>query len=461
MTATTTYTRYRINGVIDTAKPVMQNLENIANSAGAWITYDISDGKWSVIINKAETSVHSFNDSNIIGAVDLSGTGLDGLYNSVEVQFPNRDLDDNNDFIRIDLPAIDRKPNEPDNLLKLNYPLINDPVSAEVIGLLELKQSRVDLIVTFDTDFSKNDVLAGDVIDITNTTYGWTNKLFRVMQVEETDDNDGNIKIKITALEYDANVYDTSDINRFTRSNADGVITAGAIGTMATPTITKVQQDRKPYILVESTVPASDPGLINGVEVWYYPIPAAELPTWETVDDDARTYQLHSTITSLSTTGFFQPNEEIDYYISDFNEDNFLVKLRAVNGTTQGPFSTRSGLIDYQPKQTTDNITDSTEVDLGAGNILTTFGLSTLLSLINGLMRDGDSGVGTFFRKIFSVLEDVTGVDILDPTKGGPIIVATSISYDGKYLLVTTKDGAGNINVELIPVNLTTSTEIL
>jgi hypothetical protein len=76
-------------------------------------------------------------------------------------------------------------------------------------------------------------------------------------------------------------------------------------------------------------------------------------------------------------------------------------------------------------------------------------------------MRDGDSGVGTFFRKIFSVLEDVTGVDILDPTKGGPIIVATSISYDGKYLLVTTKDGAGNINVELIPVNLTTSTEIL
>ena len=451
MTATTTHTRYRINGVIDTAKPVMQNLENIANSAGAWITYDITDGKWSVIINKAETSAHSFNDSNIIGAVDLAGTGLDGLYNSVEVQFPNNDLDDNNDFVRIDIPAVDRKPNEPDNLLKLNYPLITDPVTAEVIGLLELKQSRVDLIVS----------LAGDVIDITNTAYGWTSKLFRVMQVEETDDNDGNIRIKITGLEYSDSVYDTSDISRYTRSNADGIITAGAIGTMATPTVTKVQQDRKPYILIESTVPSSDAGLINGVEVWYYPIPAAELPTWETVDDTARTYQLHSTITSLSTTGFFQPSEEIDYYISDFNEDNFLVKLRAVNGTTQGPFSTRSGLIDYQPKQTTDNITDNTEVDLGFGNILTTFGLSTLMSLINGLMRDGDSGVGTFFRKIFSVLEDVTGVDILDPTKGGPIIVATSISYDGKYLLVTTKDGAGNINVELIPVNLTTSTEIL
>jgi hypothetical protein len=437
MTAISQIERYGINGVVDTAKPVWKNIENIANSCNTWVTYDVSSGKWSLVINKAESSSHSFNDSNIIGAVDVSGSGLDSLANSVEVTYPSKDLDDSADFVRIDLPSGDRKPNEPDNMLKLNYPLINDTITATVVGLLELKQSRVDLVVSFTTDYSKNDVNAGDVIDITNTTYGWTNKLFRVLQIEEVDGGDGTIQIKITGLEYDANVYDTGDLERFGRSNADGVITAGAIGTMATPTVTKTEVDRKPFILIESTVPDNtDPnnqaGLVNGVEVWYYPIPAAELPTWETVDDEARTYQLHSTVASKSTTGFFAPGEEIDYYISDFNEDNFLVKLRAVNGTTQGPFSTRSGLIDYQPKQTTDNITNDTEVDDGSGNILTSLGLSALIGFLNSMMRDNAGGAGSLFEKIFDIFQTEEGFDVASPSikklglnpNGSPMIIA-------------------------------------
>ena len=145
MTASTQQNRYAINGVIDTAKPVMANLENIANSASSWLTYDMTDGKWSVVINQAGTSSFTFNEDNIVGGIDVSGLGLDRLYNAVEVQFPNKDLDDSNDFVRLDLTSSDRKSNEPDNLLKLNYPLINDSIQAELIGLLELKQSRMNL----------------------------------------------------------------------------------------------------------------------------------------------------------------------------------------------------------------------------------------------------------------------------------------------------------------------------
>jgi len=180
---TTTLTRYRINGVVDTSKSVMSNLENIANSAAAWITYDITDGKWAVVINKAETSAHSFDDSNIVGPIKLSGSGLDELYNSVEVQFPMRDIKDDNDFVRIEIPAVDRKPNEPDHTLTLTYPLVTNPVQATLLGFLELKQSRMDYIIEFSTDYSKNDVLAGDVIDVTSSTYGFTNKLFRVLPI--------------------------------------------------------------------------------------------------------------------------------------------------------------------------------------------------------------------------------------------------------------------------------------
>ena len=58
-----------LNGVIDTGRTVMQNIENMANSSYAWATFDITTGKWSVIINRPGTSIYSFNEENIVGAV--------------------------------------------------------------------------------------------------------------------------------------------------------------------------------------------------------------------------------------------------------------------------------------------------------------------------------------------------------------------------------------------------------
>ena len=438
MTTTSQIPRYRINGLIDTGKPVMNNLENIANSCASWITYDITAGKWSVVINKVGTSAHSFTDSNIVGAIKLSGSGLDELYNSVEVQFPMRDIKDQNDYIRIDIPTVDRKPNEPDHILTLNYPLVNSPVQATLLGFLELKQSRVDYIIEFSTDYSKNDVLAGDVIDVTAETYGFTNKLFRVLQIQEIDSANG-LEYKITALEYADSVYDTGTLEYYNRSNADGVITIGDIGTMATPTITKTQVDRKPSVLVESTIPDNtdvnnQAGIIEGVEIWYYPIPASELPTWESVDDEARIYTLHSTVRPFGET--YAPGAAFSHSISDFDAANLLIKLRATNAVTQGQYSTRSGLIAYVPKQTTDNITNETEVDDGSGNILTSLGASALIAFLNSMMRDGTSSTGSMFEKIFGIFDTKEGFALNDSslkqvanTTGSPQISVAAGSY--------------------------------
>ena len=67
---------FAINGVIDTNKPVMQNITNIATASGCWVTFDVNQGKWAVVINQAGSSIKSFNDSNIIGSITVSGTGI-------------------------------------------------------------------------------------------------------------------------------------------------------------------------------------------------------------------------------------------------------------------------------------------------------------------------------------------------------------------------------------------------
>ena len=209
---------FSINGVVDTNQTVLQNMNTLASAAGAWVTYDINAGKWAVIINQAGTSISSFTDSNIIGSVSVSSTGLTELYNSVEIEFPNSDNLDQKDYIKFEIPSGDRFPNEPDNELQIQMDIINNSVQAELIASRELKQSRVDKIIEFRTDYTKLGLKAGDLIDVTLSQYGWTSKVFRIMKIVEEDGDDGIFSLSISALEYNSDVYSTKGLTRTARS---------------------------------------------------------------------------------------------------------------------------------------------------------------------------------------------------------------------------------------------------
>lgn len=212
---------FAINGVVSTDKSVLQNLNALCDAAGCWLTYDISQGKWAIIINRAGSSVASFNDSNIIGNINVSGKGITELYNSVSVEFPHKDLRDQKDYIELEIPEADRFPNEINNTLNLSYDCINDPIQAEFLAAMELKQSRLDKVITFRTDYTKIGLKAGDLIDVTSTMYGYTNKMFRITRIEESDDE--VLGIAITALEYSADIYSTSGLTRKVRNKNTGI----------------------------------------------------------------------------------------------------------------------------------------------------------------------------------------------------------------------------------------------
>jgi hypothetical protein len=221
---------FQINGVVSTDKSVLQNINAICTAAGCWMTYDITEGKWSVIMNRAGASVASFTDANIIGGITVSGKGINELYNSVTIEFPHKDLRDQTDYIDFDIDSAKRFPNELDNKLNLSTDLANDPIQAQYIAGAELKQSRVDKVIQFRTDFSMLGLKAGDLIDITSSMYGYSGKIFRITKLEE-DDSDV-LQLSITALEYDADVYSTADLNRKIRSKKTGITPKAANQTL-------------------------------------------------------------------------------------------------------------------------------------------------------------------------------------------------------------------------------------
>jgi hypothetical protein len=226
---------FKINGFVDPRNNVWDNIEKISSAASAWTTYDTTTGKWSLVINESSASVKTFNDTNIIGEIVLTKAPLSQAYTKGKFKYANKDqvgkfdsieyqFDeiDTGDFLDYDYRSIDN-----DNKIEITNELVNDYVQADVLLNRELKQSRRRTNIEFFTDFSALDLLAGDVItveaDIFENQYAGqqSSRKFRVIEVEETDGDGGEILLKIIGVDYSDEDYELTGFSKFTRLRAD------------------------------------------------------------------------------------------------------------------------------------------------------------------------------------------------------------------------------------------------
>jgi hypothetical protein len=334
----------------------MTNLQKLSSNTGCFVNYDIGTGLWGVTINRDISPSLAFDDSNIISGVDLTGTNLDNMYNAVEVEFPHRQLRDQIDSIRIDLPSEFRNANEPDNILKIRLDLLNEPLQARELGYLELYQNRMDQVITFTSDYSKINTEAGDVITITNTVYGWTAQPFRVVRVREVEAEDGGLAVEITAQEYDATMYTAGGQPRRPRMPSQGIGIPGiaVIGTPAAPTITLFNSVAVPAINITGLTPS---GIVDQFEYWYSA-------------DAGTTYNLIGISRNANGSPYNQ-NTSLSFRADKLIAGTYLFKVRGGNATAFGPYSDASASTVWLPVQVTDAVTADTQVSVpGLGDLL-------------------------------------------------------------------------------------------
>jgi hypothetical protein len=274
-TTASTQVRYEINGVISAGDTVKNNIDKITMSSEAWSSFDYSQGQWKIVANRAATageiaSAFVFNDDNIIGDVGITATNLEDLYNNLEVEFASRKIRDQNDYFKAEISPALRNDLEPDNKLSLRLEMANNALHAARIGLIELKQSRFDLIITFTADFSALQVEAGDVVKVTNSVYGFDSKLFRVSKTREVEDEVGGITVEITALEYNADVYTDETLEDSADTPGSGIPTFGGSANLPAPGIPTVStlSTTTPSFRI-STVISPSSGPIDEIQWWY------------------------------------------------------------------------------------------------------------------------------------------------------------------------------------------------
>jgi hypothetical protein len=257
---TSSQARYRINGVVDTARPILENVEQIIEACDSWMTYNAASGQWSIVVNKAETSSFSFNDTNLIGDIRVSTTDINQQINQIEIDFASKEARDQPDIVFAELPAGSLYANEPRNKETYRLEMTNDSVQVKYLANRRLLQSREDLLVSITAAYPAIQVDAGDVVDITNSDYGWTNKLFRVMKVNEATTPDGNLGAALELTEYSATVYadpTAGSISQYTQAPASGIPSSQYISTPGTPSL----YNTPPY----APAPCADPPVFSMV----------------------------------------------------------------------------------------------------------------------------------------------------------------------------------------------------
>jgi len=409
------FRRYEINGIIDTGNPVKNNIDQILQNSAAWMSYDISLGKWRVYPQWSQAASLTFNDDNIVGGIELTSTPLEDLYNELEVEYCDRNNFDQRLYARDSVPAytqggtgIMRHPNEPDNKLTMTLDLINNNVQALRVGRIQLKQTRDDLAVRFTTNHQGLQAQPGDVFNMTINLYGWVNKKFRVTRIKEIETADGALLAEINGLEYNEDVYTDEPVSEFVPEANIGIKPLVNITKPIVATIVSVEEGIRPKIIVTGTIPS---GLVTGLEFWY------STDTGIPVDAN-RNYKLMRIERPVSGATYVT-GATVTFDFSSLDNANYIVKYRAFNNTGPGPFSDPTSPTAFSPKPAASQISLTTTLVDSLGQP-TNINLGTLLTTVNDTFTGVDATT-SLTDKVFQEFQQITGFDIVGAASDGSL----------------------------------------
>ena len=245
---------FEIKGIIDTAEPVLGNLQKLCAAAACYFTFDSTQGKYSVVENKQDVPIATFDDSNILGGIQLGTLDVDEMYNAMSIEFNSKDLRNETDVVHYKLTDGNMYGKEFYNPLNLRFDLVNNPVQAAYLGRIQVQQTRFDKLIQFRTDYSYSGLRAGDVIQVVNDVLGYpltgnvtTLGYFRIASIKEVDSAEDGFVIEITGHQYADRVYTQNlmsrDFDREERDKKTGIKASRTSACIAAKDDTKIGED--------------------------------------------------------------------------------------------------------------------------------------------------------------------------------------------------------------------------
>ncbi len=428
--------RYSIDGIVSTYNNCKDNIDKICRNSGAYFTYNNKSGKFGVVVNRAATvgekaNAYVFNDDNIISKITLTNTDLFNLYNQMEVEFPSVVQKDQTDTVFLETPAGERNANEPDNKLNVRLDMVNDRARAINLANVDLRQSRFSTVLQFRADYQALQVDVGDVVKVTNSIYGFTDKLFRVMRTTEVEEQDGMLSVDLLLLEYDDNVYtetvenssalpDPSGIPNWWAWNANANISLGNI-TIASNVVygsnANIYDPNTGNVVANINI---DTALVNGninfgnTTPWVnIPITVPSNTTFDTaVVEVINNSTSNADNTNGTTTTIVTPPGGFPYF-NPGGTFNFVRDLREFTNLNGGDDFFFQVHLEDSMSGTRSNVITTPPIHINVENIIDNKQIATFAAGGQFTETIGDASVAnsTVYSNIATQYYDLTGVD--------------------------------------------------
>lgn len=224
-------TKHQGNVSIDTSQTVFDNQNAILAHFGGILRYN--NGKYSLAVETTAGTIatndpYDVTSADIIGKISLQDEGMRSSYNHLAVSYadPSNKFEARNiSFFNSEYLKTDRNVQRKGSL---SIPGITNYYNARLLADSYLKRSRFGLNISLTLAPKGLIMIPGEVLQLTYTRYGWSNKKFRIKSLTISDD----CLIDVSADEYDDSFYSGANISK-----------APVVGVTGNPVITNISLD--------------------------------------------------------------------------------------------------------------------------------------------------------------------------------------------------------------------------
>jgi hypothetical protein len=204
--------RYKLDGVVDSASNPKDTLEGMLTSCAGSLVY--SGGEFYLYGSEYKTPTITLDESVVTSAISVqTRKSRRELFNAVKGIFSS----EADNFVLTDYPAIVSATYSAEDggeiYLDVDLPYTTNPIRAERIAKLSLLRTRQQITATIPCNLSALRLKAGDTVMINNTRFGWTNKVFEIINLRLSAGDQGQLGVELQVIETAPAVYDwtTSD----------------------------------------------------------------------------------------------------------------------------------------------------------------------------------------------------------------------------------------------------------
>lgn len=187
--------RYTANGVLDTGAILVDNLQALVSGGAGAVIYE--QGKFKCFGASYDTPTITIDDSWFSGDIELlTRKPRTELYNAVKGTM----IDPNKLYAATDFPEVTNATYQTEDggekiVNNIELPFTNDVQRAQRIAKIILEKGRQGITATLNLNLKALQISVWDNIYITNSTLGWSSKVFKVLSW--SFNSDGGITIQV------------------------------------------------------------------------------------------------------------------------------------------------------------------------------------------------------------------------------------------------------------------------